>query len=270
MEIQTISAIPFIGTVFSAIVSIGVPITLMIIGKKKYNADISSFLIGAGTFLMFAMVLEQILHTLVLGVLGLNAETNEWLYYLYGACAAAVFEETGRIIAMKCVMKKRLNFQNAFMYGAGHGGVEAILIGGLANINGFINMLMINNGTMQASLALLPEEKQAEAFTQISALVTTPESYFFASGIERLSAIILQIGLSLIIYKGLKESRKAIAAMAYALHFLVDFVTVVSAPRLSIWVIELIVFVFAVVVMGVAGRVNKEVSREKKSLLRAE
>ena len=34
-----------------------------------------------------------------------------------------VFEETGRLIAMKFWMKKWLDFPNALMYGIGHGGV---------------------------------------------------------------------------------------------------------------------------------------------------
>lgn len=265
MEMQTIGAVPFMGTIFSIIVSIGVPIALMVIGKKKFGAKISTFFIGAGTFLLFAMILEQILHILVIRVLGLDAKTNEWLYYFYGACAAAVFEETGRIVAMKWFMKKRFDLPNAFMYGIGHGGVEAILIGGLANIGGLINMIMINNGMMQASLAILPEEVQAQTVEQLSTLWTTPQSYFFASGIERLSAVIIHIGLSLIIYKGLKDSRKGIIAMAYGCHFLVDFVAVALAPRLSVWFIELIIFALAIAIFMLAHKVNKDNSVEKVS-----
>ena len=87
---------------------------------------------------------------------GLNAQSRPWLYYVYEALAAAVFEETGRLIAMKFWMNKWLDFRNALMYGIGHGGVEAILIGGLSGISNLVSMLMINSGAMQNTLAALP------------------------------------------------------------------------------------------------------------------
>ena len=42
--------------------------------------------------------------------------------------------------------------RQALMYGIGHGGVEAILIGGLSGISNLVSMLMINSGAMQLSL----------------------------------------------------------------------------------------------------------------------
>ena len=82
-----------------------------------------------------AMLLEQLLHVLVIQLCGLKAQSRPWLYYVYAALAAAVFEETGRLIAMKFWMKKWLDFPNALMYGIGHGGVEAILLGGFSGIS---------------------------------------------------------------------------------------------------------------------------------------
>ena len=115
---QNVSGMAIIGVLMSMLLSIAVPIALMIIGKTKFHAKISTFFIGAGTFLLFAMVLEQLLHLLVIKVGGLNEQSNRWLYYIYAAAAAAVFEETGRLIAMKFWMRKRLNFANGLMYGS--------------------------------------------------------------------------------------------------------------------------------------------------------
>ena len=127
MELNTISGLAIAGVICSVVLSMGVPIALFIAGRVKLKARISSFFIGAGTYLLFAMLLEQLLHVLVIQFCGLNAQSRPWLYYVYAALAAAVFEETGRLIAMKFWMKKWLDFPNALMYGIGHGGVEAIL-----------------------------------------------------------------------------------------------------------------------------------------------
>lgn len=136
----------------------GVPIALFIAGMVKLKARISSFFIGAGTYLLFAMLLGLLLHVLVIQFCGLNAQSRPWLYYVYAALAAAVFEETGRLIAMKFWMKKWLDFPNALMYGIGHGGVEAILLGGLSGISNLVSMLMINSGAMQNTLTALAKE----------------------------------------------------------------------------------------------------------------
>ncbi len=222
MELNTISGLAIAGVICSVVLSMGVPIALFIAGRVKLKARISSFFIGAGTYLLFAMLLEQLLHVLVIQFCGLNAQSRPWLYYVYAALAAAVFEETGRLIAMKFWMKKWLDFPNALMYGIGHGGVEAILIGGLSGISNLVSMLMINSGGhagIRSRHFLLSLQNQT--VSQLSALWTTPAPLFFVSGIERISAIILHIGLSLLIYRAVKAGKCRTAALtAVLIHFI--------------------------------------------------
>ena len=90
MELNTISGLAIAGVICSVVLSIGVPIALFIAGRVKLKARISSFFIGAGTFLLFAMLLEQQLHVLVIQFCGLNAQSRPWLYFVYAALAAAV------------------------------------------------------------------------------------------------------------------------------------------------------------------------------------
>ena len=59
MELNTISGLAIAGVICSVVLSMGVPIALFIAGRVKLKARISSFFIGAGTFLLFAMLLEQ-------------------------------------------------------------------------------------------------------------------------------------------------------------------------------------------------------------------
>ena len=179
MELNTISGLAIAGVICSVVLSMGVPIALFIAGRVKLKARISSFFIGAGTYLLFAMLLEQLLHVLVIQFCGLNAQSRPWLYYVYAALAAAVFEETGRLIAMKFWMKKWLDFPNALMYGIGHGGVEAILIGGLSGISNLVSMLMINSGAMQNTLAALPAESaKPDRVTAVGPMDNTGTSLF--------------------------------------------------------------------------------------------
>ena len=90
MELNTISGLAIAGVICSVVLSMGVPIALFIAGRVKLKARISSFFIGAGTYLLFAMLLEQLLHVLVIQFCGLNAQSRPWLYFVYAALAAAV------------------------------------------------------------------------------------------------------------------------------------------------------------------------------------
>ena len=119
-------------------------------------------------------------------------------------------------------------------------------------------MIMINSGAMQMSLDAMTPELQSQTIEQLSTLWTTSPSLFFAAGIELVSAVILKISLSLIIYKGLKSGKKSIVALAYGIHFLVDFVAVACAPRLSIWVVEALIVVMAVASFMLAHKLNKD------------
>jgi uncharacterized membrane protein YhfC len=252
MEMGTVSTLSIVGMIVSMAVAILLPIVLCVVVRKKTRAKFSSMLWGCGTFFLFALVLEQILHVVVLSITKTALTENIWLYGLYGGAAAAVFEETGRIITMKFIMKKNLNRENALMYGVGHGGIEAILVVGMAQISNIITAFMINGNQMDAVLGVLDETQKAATVESLSALWTTPSYQFFMSGIERISAIILHISLSILVYAGIKQGKKKIVLAAFAAHFLVDFVTVVAADKLPIVAVEIMIFLMSAL-LGLAA-----------------
>ena len=131
----TVSGASMVGMVISLLLSVGLPIFLCIFIYKKTKAWVPAFFIGCGIFVGFAMILEQICHAIVLTVTGSVIRDNIWLYAIYGGLAAALFEECGRWIAMKFCLKKHLTRENALMYGAGHGGIEAFLILGMSSLD---------------------------------------------------------------------------------------------------------------------------------------
>ncbi|MDO4292268.1 MAG: YhfC family glutamic-type intramembrane protease [Eubacteriales bacterium] len=242
-ELSTVPAASIAGIVFSLMLAIFFPIALCIYFYKKKGARLSSFLLGCVTFFVSAILLEQILHTLVLGAFGTALTANNLLYALYGGVAAAVFEETGRYIAMKHFMKKNLTRQNALMYGAGHGGIEAILIVGMSYFANLAIALMINDGQFAASLTSMDADAQAAAVQSVSVLWTLPSYQFFMAGVERVQAIVLHIALSVLVFRAVKSSKMAFFWIAMGLHFLVDFSAVALSPYLPVWVLELVVLV---------------------------
>ena len=211
----TVSSASMVGMVISLLLSVGLPIFLCIFIYKKTKAWVPAFFIGCGIFVGFAMILEQICHAIVLTVTGSVIRDNIWLYAIYGGLAAALFEECGRWIAMKFCLKKHLTRENALMYGAGHGGIEAFLILGMS------------------SMTALEPAQQEVTYHQLSVLWITPAYQFYLAPVERISAIALQIALSILVYSAVKTGRKLHLAAAFGLHFAVDFLTVICAA--AIW-----------------------------------
>ena len=250
MEIGHVGAGTFAGIIFSLCISIALPVVLLIVVHKKTKARMAMAVIGAATFFLFAMVLEQILHAVVLGVGGERITGNIWIYGLYGGLAAGLFEEGGRFVAMRFAMKKQLNLPNALMYGVGHGGIEAILIVGLASVSNLVTSIMINAGTLEASLGALDQATKEATLTQLSALWTTPSYQFFLSGIERIVAVTLHIALSVLVFQAVKLGKKRYWFLAFAIHAGVDFVTVVAANYLNLVLVEVML---AVLVAGVVA-----------------
>lgn len=259
MEWGTVSAANMIGMVFSLVVSVGLPIALGIIVYKKTHAKVSSCFIGAGIFVVFALILEQILHVIVLAIMGPDFQSKTVLFGLYAALAAGLFEETGRLVAMKFFMKKNLDKGNALMYGVGHGGVEAILLVGLTYVNNIAIAIMINTGTIQLSMSQLEPAMQKATYQQLQPLWMSPSYVFYMAGVERVAAVILQICLSVLVYKCVKTGQKKFIAGAILLHFLVDFVTVVTAGfGMPMWAVEIEVVVIMAIIAWWCVRIYRK------------
>lgn len=245
VTIPNVPIASIIGITVSMVVSVGLPVVLCVMVWHKTKARISSFFIGAATFIVFALILEQILHTIVLKTAGAALTGNIWLYALYGGLAAGVFEETGRYLAMKLCMRKSLNKQNAIMYGVGHGGIEAILLAGLACLSNLVIAAMINSGQAPMLLSAVDGTVYQQVLAQLTSVSTTPSWMFYMAGLERISAIILHISLSYLVYLAVSRKKILFYLLAVLAHFLVDAVTVAAAGFLPLSVLEGVLLLFS-------------------------
>ena len=120
-----------------ALVGIVAPVALAWWLVRKHHARLITILIGAGVFFVFALLLEPVLHQVVLkGPHGDAIMGNTWYYALYGGLAAGLFEETGRFLGMKFLLKKEPDGPlPAVAYGVGHGGMEILMIFGITMIS---------------------------------------------------------------------------------------------------------------------------------------
>ncbi|MCY8787908.1 YhfC family intramembrane metalloprotease [Bacillus inaquosorum] len=203
------------------------PIGLIVWFKRRYGASLKVFFIGALTFFVFAQ-----LHVYVLQVNEMTKEAMQhplW-YGIYGCLMAGIFEECGRYIMMRFFMKRHHTWADGLAFGAGHGGLEAILITGLSSISLIVYAFAINSGTFEQLLinddikqALLPIQEQ---------LLHTPSYEWLLGGIERISAIAVQIGLSLLVLYAVKIRRPLFLLYSILLHALFNVPAVLYQKRI--------------------------------------
>ncbi len=233
-----------IGMGVSMLVSLAAVAAAFLYGRKKLHARVTSFFVGIGTFTLFAMVLESLLHNLVIATpIGQKIWGNLWLYALYGGAAAAIFEETGRIFAAKTFLRRWNDPANAYMYGAGHGGVEALYVGVITQISNLSLAAMVNAGKAADILAPLSGAQYDAAAEQLKALCGESAGFFLA-GYERVLAVAVHICLSLILFRGLRERRAGLVVLCYGLHFVLDAVIVLISRSFGLIAAEAFCTVF--------------------------
>lgn len=261
-----VSKLSIVFIVINMVLGILIPIVLLVYFKKKYKASIKSFFVGCGVMLVFALILEQIVHSVLLGSsVGVKIQNNIWLYALYGSLMAGLFEETGRFLAMRFVLKKESdNAHNALMYGAGHGGFEMFVILSIGMINNLIYSLMINLGMTNLLLEPLDETVRGTLQAAFDTLIQTPSWHFVLSPVERLAAITAQIGLSVIVWFAVTGKKKVyLYSVAILLHAVLDAVAVLAAKSgMSLIIVEALIWLIAIGIVLIARGIWKKETKE--------
>ncbi len=249
-----IPALTTVGIVFSLIISIGLPITLLIIWRVKTKANVSMFFIGAATFISFALLLEKLIQASLFAATGDTITGNIFLLALVGGLFAGVFEEVGRYIAMLIFMTgKKKTKENSIMLGIGHGGIEAIILLGFAEISNLVTVAMLNSGLLQTSLGLSEAVMSADLLEQniaaLAPLWTENPILFFLGGIERIFAISFHICMSYLVYRGYRDRKVVKLLLAIALHTLYDGIMLLINSRFGATVTEIYLAICAVAIV---------------------
>ena len=245
-----------------AVLGIAVPVCLAVWLMRKYRARLSTILIGAGTFIVFALVLESIMHQLVLkGPNGPAIMGNTLLFAVYGGLAAGVFEETGRFLSMKFLLKKEPSTAlPGIAYGIGHGGAEMLIIFGITMISNFVVSALINAGLSGILFAKVPEDAAAQLQAQLNQLQTVGAGTLLTGLWERISALVLHLGLSMLVWVAVRKGGKWLWLFpaAVALHAIVDAGVVMLQKSVGMVPLELIVSAEAVAVATIGYMVARK------------
>jgi uncharacterized membrane protein YhfC len=174
------------------------PLALATLIQRRRRPGWGLFGIGAVAF-----VAAQILHIpfnyLVLGSGLLPQDTavvaNLLLLSIFLGLSAGLFEEVARYLAYRFWARSARAWSQGLMLGAGHGGIEAILLGLLAGVN-FAVLLVAQRGGLAA---ILPPEALAEATAYYALIFEMPRYLLLFGALERLFALALHLAASLLV-----------------------------------------------------------------------
>jgi uncharacterized membrane protein YhfC len=211
-------------------------------------------------------------------------------FVVYGALAAGICEEVGRFVGMRLLVKRaaarpaarrkpnvdasagvdasasasvsttasaassprtaalRTDDGAALSYGLGHGGAEAWMVGVLVQVQWLVFAVLENRGRLDDYLGNLP----AEAVMRVPLILAslTPQlAGIFA--LERIAALVFQIGLSVLMWRGVRAGSRAILPLAIVVHALID----VPAAMTQAGLVPLVAVdtIYAVAALFVAG-----------------
>ena len=231
MEFGTVSTSSMLLILLTAILGIAIPLIAAIIWCKKKHEPFTTVLIGAATFLLFAIVIEKPLQALVIS---LDSPVSQFVNarpVLWGIIVGlfpGVFEETGRFVAFKTVLRKRTQRETGLTHGIGHGGFEAMFILGVTYIEYFVFALMLNQGSFfEQMIEPVKDSLTPDVMKQITDIVEQITTFSAAtmglSLVDRLFAVAYHIGASVMVFYAVKDKKKWwLYPLSIVIHTVID------------------------------------------------
>lgn len=237
------------------LISFALPIGAMIFWKKRTGVSNQPFIVGAACFVLFAMILEQVLHTLCIipdHAVSRAINGSPVLFTLYGALAAGIFEETGRWFGFRVLLRRYKEKENSVAYGIGHGGIEVILLVGLTYLMMSLAKLGVSLGDAQTNAMIL---ESAAALSPVTAVVVLA---------ERVTAMMLHIGLSIMVFASVNiPGKKYLYPAAILAHAAADVPAALFqyGTLKSLAVTEMLAFVSAIAVLCIGVHLYSRMPR---------
>lgn len=254
------------GLIFNIAVCFLIPIITLIYLVKKDRKRVKSFLIGMLIFFITQILIRIPILTYILPNMMwfLKLMTNPYLYGIFLGLTAGIFEEVGRYIAFKFMLKKNHQWEDGISYGIGHGGIEAMLITGMTNINLLIGCIMINSGKLEA---LLNQTNNANLESLYNICMSLTSGTTLLAGVERIFAISIQIGLSMIVLYGVRNRKIIYLFIAILIHTLINAPIVILPAVFNIGVIgvEIYFFIWAIV-LGAFTIYSKKLYKKQEDI----
>ena len=240
----------------NAFLMIGLGLGLGFLLHHRYNLPWGLYGAGALTFILSQVghipfntwLLNPWLAKIAPQMTSGSADLLIWAAFL--GLSAGVFEETARWLVLRFWRKDIRSWRESLMFGAGHGGIEAVFVGVLAFI-AFLQLFLYRQIDPQAITGLAEGE-------QLSYLRETVSSYWASDWwghlwgtLERFSVIPIHLAATVMVYRSVRDRRFLWYLAAVLWHTLVDFFAVYASQTWSIPLTEGVLFLMGILGWGI-------------------
>ncbi|MBO4406787.1 MAG: YhfC family intramembrane metalloprotease [Clostridia bacterium] len=232
--------------IVSAVLMIAIPVLFLLFWRMRHKegTNLGYLLAGALGFVVSARVLELAVHYFCIVTDNpvsrfINGSTAA--YVIYGTVMAGVFEECGRYVVLKYILKKNRTRENAVLYGIGHGGIEILTVVLPLMITYLAIAILFSGGKVKEALDALKitEENAAAALPSVQAAAAFDFATAAMNVVERLLAMFFHIGLTVVVFYGVIEAKKSCLPLAILLHMAADaFPALYQRDVLPLWAVE--------------------------------
>jgi len=228
------------------------PILLGFYLNHKYRPGWRLWWLGAATF-----VASQIGHL----------PFNYWLTYVFNqgwlpvppegqrlifnavvlGLSSGIWEETARYVTYRWFARDARSWRKGLMLGAGHGGIEAIILGGIVLLT-FVNMLAMRTINLEG---VIPPEQVELASQQIQSYWSMPWYSSLLGALERLFTLIFHLSASLLVLQVFLRRQIRWLWLAIGWHATINAIGVYSAARWGTTLTEGLIGIAALISLGI-------------------
>ena len=141
--------------------------------------------------------------------------------------SAGVCEETARYLVLRFWLKGDRTWRRALMFGAGHGGIEAVILGALAGSTA-LNIFILRNAD-PARLGV-PADQIPALMAQIDGLWNLPWYMTLLGAVERAFTLCTHLGWTILVLQALTRRNPVWLLAAIVWHAFADAGALIVAP----------------------------------------
>jgi uncharacterized membrane protein YhfC len=242
----------------NAFLMIAIPVVLALFLVKKWKLSWRFWLVGGATFILsqvghipFNSLMSTLLNKTSLATL--SSQNAMFFNAAFLGLSAGLFEELFRYGIYRWWLKDARSWKRAVLAGAGHGGVEAIILGGLALL-AFFQLTTMRNVDLST---LYTGDTLVQAQAQVNAYWSATWYDSLLGAVERSFTIVIQISFSILVLQAFvrKQARWVFASILY--HALVDGSALVALQLTNAYWVEGMVCIFALISLAIIFLLRK-------------
>lgn len=236
------------------------PFVLAVWMVRRWRVSWSLVGIGAITF-VGAQILHIPFNTVLLlpwlQGLDIGALSTDWrllVFALLVGLSSGVFEECGRYLVLRYVSRGARTWREALVFGVGHGGVEAVLLGVLVLIS-LVQLWILRD---PAQVAALPLEQAGLVQSQVEAFWELPWYAAMVGCVERLLAMCFHLSAALLVMQTFRRGQVRWLLLAIGWHAVMNAAAIYVASTWGLYWAEAALLVLALISVWIIKTLHTE------------